>query len=71
MLCASSMRVNLPYKLKMQNLLGNFLMENEILIDPHGLNMLTSVKKDGNVYFGERLYDVFYYYLLDFYLIKI
>jgi hypothetical protein len=45
-------------KLIIRNLIGKFFSLDEIIIDPHGLNMLQTIKKDGKIYFGENLNDV-------------
>jgi hypothetical protein len=50
--------VPLSKKLIIKNLLGKFFSEQEIIIDPHGLNMLSTLKKDGIIYFGEKINDV-------------
>jgi hypothetical protein len=45
-------------RLILSNITGTFFSEEKILIDPHGLNMLKTSKKDGDIYFGEKLNDV-------------
>jgi len=50
-----------PKKLLIKNLVGKFLIEEQILIDPHGLNMLKTINQDGEIYFGEKINDVIIY----------
>ena len=55
---SSSIDFQKPKILQITNIFGRFLEKEKILIDPHGLNMLNTIKKDGDVYFGEKLLDV-------------
>lgn len=49
-----------PKQLQISNILGRFLNEEKIIINPHGINMLKTINKDGDIYFGERLFDVIF-----------
>jgi hypothetical protein len=46
------------YKLKIENICGDFFYDEKIYLDPHGLNILNSINKDGNYYFGPALTEV-------------
>jgi len=45
-------------KIILENINGDFIAGNKISIDPHGLNVLKSINKDGSYYFGPKLKEV-------------
>jgi hypothetical protein len=53
-------------KLVIENIEGNFLENKKIILDPHGLNIIKSVQKDGTYFFGKELkyVNVYYFYYL-------
>lgn len=45
------------YRISLENINGDFFSSDKIVIDPHGLNVLNSINKDGSFYFGTKLKD--------------
>lgn len=45
-------------RILIENVNGDFILEDKILLDPHGLNLVNSIKKDGSFYFGPKLREV-------------
>jgi len=46
-------------KISLENITGDFIPEDKIVLDPHGLNILSSINKDGSFLFGPKLRDVY------------
>ncbi len=46
------------HKIILDNEIGDFIPNNKLIINPHGLNVLKSVNKDGSYFFGTVLYEV-------------
>ena len=46
------------YKIILENISGDFIVKNKITVDPHGLNILNSINKDGSYCFGTKLKNV-------------
>ncbi len=45
------------HRITLENINGDFFASGKIVIDPHGLNVLNSINKDGSFYFGTKLKD--------------
>ena len=41
-----------------ENINGDFIVDNKITIDPHGLSVVNSINKDGSYNFGVQSNDV-------------
>lgn len=45
------------YRITLENIFGDFLASDKIVIYTHGLNVLNSINKDGSFFFGTKLKD--------------
>ena len=56
---------NKSIKINIENIEGNFIVDEKISYNSKGVFIISTIKKNGHVFFGERLYDVkfiFFYF---------